>query len=134
MNVWRTSPQKLVLSRLRGCLRAIIDPLGFYVPLAIFNATFELKRLLCEARHAPTGRIYDVMTACRLTHGLRPSLEQAARLYFDMDLPKTLGASDWGVATVSREQLDYAALVPLPRDYDSLNVFGYARTILIRAR
>ena len=50
------------------------------------------------------------MTACRLTHGVRPSLEHAARLYFEMDLAKTLGASDWGAATLSREQLDYAAL------------------------
>jgi DNA polymerase I len=88
---------------------SVLTPLRT-LPLAIFNATFELKRLLNEADHAPTGRIYDVMTACRLTHGVRPSLEQAARLYFDMDLPKTLGASDWGVATLSREQLDYAAL------------------------
>src|SRR5262245_7522019 len=88
---------------------SVLTPL-WALPLAMFNATFELKRLLCEAKHAPTGRIYDVMTACRLTHGVRPSLEQAARLYFDMDLPKTLGRSDWGVATLSREQLDYAAL------------------------
>jgi DNA polymerase-1 len=88
---------------------SVLTPL-WALPLAIFNATFELKRLLNEADHAPTGRIYDVMTACRLTHGVRPKLDQAARLYFEMELPKTLGASDWGVATLSREQLDYAAL------------------------
>jgi DNA polymerase I len=88
---------------------SVLAPL-WALPLAIFNATFELKRLLHEANLEPTNRIYDVMTACRLTHGVRPSLEQAARLYFGMDLPKTLGASDWGAATLSREQLDYAAL------------------------
>ena len=87
----------------------VLTPL-WTLPLAIFNATFELKRLLNEAGREPTGRIYDVMTACRLTHGVRPSLEHAARLYFEMDLAKTLGASDWGAATLSREQLDYAAL------------------------
>ena len=88
---------------------SVLTPL-WALPLAIFNATFKLKRLLNEANHAPTSRIYDVMTACRITHGVRPSLDQAARLYFDMDLPKTLGTSDWGVATLSRDQLEYAAL------------------------
>jgi DNA polymerase I-like protein with 3'-5' exonuclease and polymerase domains len=88
---------------------SVLTPL-WALPLAIFNATFELKRLLREAKHAPTARIYDVMTACRLTHGVRPSLQQASRLYFGMDLPKTLGASDWSVDALSPEQLDYAAL------------------------
>jgi len=88
---------------------SVLTPL-WALPLAILNATFELKRLLSEAKHAPTGRIYDVMTACLLTHGVRPSLEQAARLYFDIVLPKTLARSDWGVARLSREQLEYAAL------------------------
>ena len=52
---------------------SVLTPL-WALPLAIYNATFELKRLLNEADHAPTGRIYDVMTACRLTHGVRPKL------------------------------------------------------------
>jgi hypothetical protein len=41
-----------------------IAPL-FNLPLAIFNATFEVKRLMHEAKIEPAGRIYDVMTAIR---------------------------------------------------------------------
>ena len=41
---------------------ADIAPL-FDLPLAIFNAVFEVKRLIKEAGIAPAGRIFDVMTA-----------------------------------------------------------------------
>ena len=88
---------------------SVLTPL-WALPLAIFNATFELKRLLSEARPRADRshlRRNDRMPADAWCPA---SLEQAARLYFDMDLPKTLGASDWGVATLSLEQLDYAAL------------------------
>ena len=50
-----------------------IAPL-FDLPLAIFNAVFEVKRLIKEADIAPAGRIFDVMTAHWLTDGQRPSL------------------------------------------------------------
>ena len=50
------------------------------------------------------------MTACWLTDGCRPSLAEAADLYFDMALPKSLGASDWSAASLTPEQVEYAAL------------------------
>ena len=82
----------------------------FELPLAIFNATFEMKRLIYEANIEYTGRIYDVMTAHWLTDGVRPSLEEAARINYGIDLPKALGASDWSSNVLSQEQLEYAAL------------------------
>ena len=82
----------------------------FRLPLAIFNATFEVKRLIHEASIEPTGRIYDVMTAHWLSDGVRPSLEEAVRINYNITLPKTLGASDWSVDVLSPEQLEYAAL------------------------
>ena len=82
----------------------------FRLPLAIFNATFEVKRLIHEASIEPTGRVYDVMTAHWLSDGVRPSLEEAVRINYNITLPKTLGASDWSVDVLSPEQLEYAAL------------------------
>ena len=87
---------------------SILAPL-WAQPMAIFNAVFEAKRLLAMGVE-PTGRIYDVMTAIWLTDGQRPALEKAAKLYFELDLPKTLGASDWGRPELSQEQIEYAAL------------------------
>ena len=68
--------------------------------LAAFNATFELK-FLSLAGIEPACRVHDVMTACWLTNGCRPSLEEAASLCFGMKLPKSLGASDWSVAALT---------------------------------
>src|SRR6478735_3581772 len=82
----------------------------FEFPLAIFNAVFEVKRLLHEATIEPTGRIYDVMTAVWLTDGRRPSLAQAVTINYGLDIPKDLGASDWSADILSPEQLEYAAL------------------------
>ena len=82
----------------------------FRLPLAIFNATFEVKRLIHEASIEPTGRVYDVMTAHWLSDGVRPSLEEAVRINYNITLPKTLGASDWSADVLSPEQLEYAAL------------------------
>jgi hypothetical protein len=86
-----------------------IAPL-FNLPLAIFNATFEMKRLIHEAKIEPGGRVYDVMTAIWLTDGRRPSLDAAAAINYGLNIPKTLGASDWSADALTPEQLEYAAL------------------------
>jgi DNA polymerase family A/3'-5' exonuclease len=86
-----------------------IAPL-FALPLAIFNAVFEVKRLIHEAQIEPTGRIYDVMTAVWLTDGRRPSLAEAIAINYKITLPKELGASDWSSDILTAEQLEYAAL------------------------
>jgi hypothetical protein len=86
-----------------------IAPL-FNLPLAIFNATFEVKRLMHEAKIEPAGRIYDVMTAIWLTDGQRPSLGDAVAINYGLNIPKTLGASDWSDDALTPEQLEYAAL------------------------
>ena len=88
---------------------AVRSIIGHAPALAAFNATFELK-FLSMAGIEPACRVYDVMTACWLTHGCRPSLEEAASLYFAMTLPKSLGGSDWSVAALTPEQIEYAAL------------------------
>jgi DNA polymerase-1 len=82
----------------------------FEFPLAIFNAVFEVKRLIHEAKIEPTGRIYDVMTAVWLTDGCRPSLGKAIAINYGLAIPKELGASDWSADTLTPEQLEYAAL------------------------
>jgi len=94
---------------MRSVAWADIAPL-FKLPLAIFNAVFEVKRLIHEAKIEPTGRIYDVMTAVWLTDGHRPSLAEAIAINYGLDIPKELGASDWAADTLSPEQLEYAAL------------------------
>jgi hypothetical protein len=60
----------------------------FEFPLAIFNAVFEVKRLLHEANIEPSGRIYDVMTAVWLTDGRRPSLAEAVTINYGLNIPK----------------------------------------------
>ena len=94
---------------MRSVAWADIAPL-FELPLAIFNAVFEVKRLIHEAKIEPTGRIYDVMTAVWLTDGRRPSLAEAVAINYGLDIPKELGASDWSSDILSPEQLEYAAL------------------------
>ena len=88
---------------------ADIAPL-FDLPLAIFNAVFEVKRLIHEVGIVPAGRIFDVMTAHWLTDGQRPSLAEAALLNYQISIPKILGASDWSADVLTPEQLEYAAL------------------------
>jgi DNA polymerase I-like protein with 3'-5' exonuclease and polymerase domains len=88
---------------------ADVAPL-FTLSLAIFNAVFEVKRLMHEAGIEPTGRIYDVMTAVWLTDGKRPSLAEAIAINYKITLPKELGASDWSADILTPEQLEYAAL------------------------
>ena len=94
---------------MRSVAWADIAPL-FALPLAIFNAVFEVKRLIHEAKIEPTGRIYDVMTAIWLTDGRRPSLGEAVAINYKITIPKELGASDWSSDTLTAEQLEYAAL------------------------
>ena len=94
---------------MRSVAWADIAPL-FTLPLAIFNAVFEVKRLIHEAGIEPTGRIYDVMTAIWLTDGRRPSLAEAIAINYKITLPKELGASDWSSDILTAEQLEYAAL------------------------
>jgi DNA polymerase I len=88
---------------------ADVAPL-FDLPIAIFNAVFEVKRLMHEAKIEPAGRIYDVMTAIWLTDGRRPSLGEAVAINYGLNIPKTLGASDWSADALTPEQLEYAAL------------------------
>jgi DNA polymerase I len=88
---------------------ADVAPL-FDLPIAIFNAVFEVKRLMDEAKIEPAGRIYDVMTAIWLTDGRRPSLGEAVAINYGLNIPKTLGASDWSADALTPEQLEYAAL------------------------
>ena len=94
---------------MRSVTWADIAPL-FELPLAIFNAVFEVKRLIHEAKIEPTGCIYDVMTAVWLTDGRRPSLAEAIAINYGLNIPKELGASDWSADTLTPEQLEYASL------------------------
>ena len=74
---------------MRSVAWADIAPL-FELPLAIFNAVFEVKRLIHEAQIEPTGRIYDVMTAVWLTDGRRPSLAEAVAINYGLIYPRNL--------------------------------------------
>lgn len=103
------SGQHCYVFDMRSVAWADIAPL-FELPLAIFNAVFEVKRLIREAKIEPTGCIYDVMTAVWLTDGRRPSLAEAVTINYGLDIPKELGASDWSSDTLKPEQLEYAAL------------------------
>ena len=94
---------------MRSVAWADIAPL-FELPLAIFNAVFEVKRLIHEAKIEPSGCIYDVMTAVWLTDGRRPSFAEAVTINYGLNIPKDLGASDWSADVLSPEQLEYAAL------------------------
>ena len=50
------------------------------------------------------------MTAIWLTDGRRPSLGEAVAINYGLNIPKTLGASDWSADAPTPEQLEYAAL------------------------
>jgi DNA polymerase I len=108
VQAWAGGPNCHVFD-MRTVAWADIAPL-FDPPLAIFNAVFELKRLIKEAGIAPTGRIFDVMTAHWLTDGQRPSLGEAIAINYGVTIPKTLGGSDWSADLLAPEQLAYAAL------------------------
>jgi DNA polymerase-1 len=101
--------ERIYVFDMRSVAWTDIAPL-FTLPLAIFNAVFEVKRLIHEAKIEPTGRIYDVMTAIWLTDGRRPSLGEAVAINYKITIPKELGASDWSSDTLTPEQIEYAAL------------------------
>jgi DNA polymerase I len=108
VQAWAGGEQVYVFD-MRSVSWADIGPL-FALPLAIFNAIFEVKRLIYEAKIEPTGAIYDVMTAIWLTDGRRPSLAEAITINYGLTIPKELGASDWSSDILTAEQLEYAAL------------------------
>jgi DNA polymerase I len=108
VQAWPGGAQAYVFD-MRSVAWAVIAPL-FTLPLAIFNAVFEVKCLIHEAKIEPTGRIYDVMTAVWLTDGRRPSLAEAIAINYKIALPKELGASDWSSDILTPEQIEYAAL------------------------
>jgi DNA polymerase I len=109
VQVWAGGEHVFIFD-MRSVTWADIAPLFTLPALAIFNAVFEVKRLIHEAGIEPTGRIYDVMTAIWLTDGRRPSLGEAVAINYGFKLPKELGASDWSSDTLTLEQLEYAAL------------------------
>jgi DNA polymerase I len=108
VQAWAGGEHVYVFDR-RSVAWADIAPL-FTLPLANFNATFEVKRLIHEAEIEPTGGVYDVMTAMWLSDGCRPSLAEAVTINYGITLPKELGASDWSADILTIEQLEYAAL------------------------
>jgi CheY-like chemotaxis protein len=61
VQAWAGGQHCLVFD-MRTVAWADVAPL-FDLPLAIFNAVFEVKRLIHEAGIVPSGRIFDVMTA-----------------------------------------------------------------------
>ena len=81
-------------------------------PLIAANAVFDTRRLLEEARVAPSV-VFDVLRVAALTHGLvgqSVSLASVARDVLNLVLPKGLAVSDWGAEPLSRSQLLYSAL------------------------
>jgi DNA polymerase I len=108
VQAWAGGEQCYVFD-MRSVAWADIAPM-FKLPLAIFNAVFEVKRLIHEGKIEPTGSLYDVMTAVWLTDGRRPSLAEAVAINYGIIIPKELGASDWSSDTLTSEQIEYAAL------------------------
>ena len=75
----------------------------------IHNAAFELRFLHHAGIAVPDFEC--TMQAAGLMLGVhRRSLEETARHYLDIELPKELQLSDWGAPTLSPGQLAYAAL------------------------
>ena len=81
-------------------------------PLVAANATFDVRRLMEEAKVAPAV-VFDVLRVAALTHGLvgqSVSLVSVTRDILNIVLPKGLAVSDWGAEPLSRAQLLYSAL------------------------
>jgi DNA polymerase-1 len=79
------------------------------VDAVIHNAAFELAQL--EARGVALGEVHCTMQAARLTLGERAMrLEDAVAAYLDLELMKDLQISDWSAPSLTKAQLDYAAL------------------------
>jgi DNA polymerase I-like protein with 3'-5' exonuclease and polymerase domains len=90
-----------------------VAPVLTTAPIAMHNAVFDVKMIVASGGPEPTHRIFDTMTAMRLVNGTRPSMADAAKYLLDINLPKTLGASDWHVDNLTQDQLEYAALDPV---------------------
>jgi DNA polymerase I len=86
-----------VLSQLRG------------VDVVAHNAAFEVGHV--EAIGVALGEVHCTLQAARLTLGERAtSLANAVKVHLGVDLDKTEQTSDWSTPSLSREQLEYAAL------------------------
>jgi DNA polymerase I-like protein with 3'-5' exonuclease and polymerase domains len=74
----------------------------------IYNAPFDLAFL--DRLGIALGRVHDSQQAARLTVGAsKCSLAAAAKHYLKVTLDKELQASDWGVPSLSEDQIRYAA-------------------------
>jgi DNA polymerase-1 len=79
------------------------------VDVVIHNAAFELMQL--EARGVELGEVHCTMQAARLTLGEGAMrLEHAVAAYLDLELMKDLQTSDWSAPSLTKAQLEYAAL------------------------
>jgi DNA polymerase I len=73
------------------------------------NIAFELAFL--EAEGVALGGMQCTLQAVRLSLGEHAtSLAAAARAYLNVDLDKTLQASDWNAPSLTQAQIDYAAI------------------------
>jgi DNA polymerase I-like protein with 3'-5' exonuclease and polymerase domains len=78
--------------------------------LLIHNAAFELKFLGVKFGIIP-GRVFCTLTADRLlspSRTVRHDLGSVLERHLGIQIPKTLGASDWGGMFLTDEQLAYA--------------------------
>jgi DNA polymerase-1 len=79
------------------------------VDVLIHNAAFEIAHL--EARGVELGEVHCTMQAARLTLGERAMrLEDAVAAYLNLELAKDLQTSDWSAPSLTKAQLEYAAL------------------------
>jgi DNA polymerase-1 len=92
-------------------------------PLVAHNARFELS-FLAALGFEPAGKVTDTMILSQLLHagdpGARHSLEAVAERHLGKPLDKQCQNSDWSTATLTADQLRYAAkdaeiLAPLAR-------------------
>lgn len=103
---------------------SVVAPLTHEAPqLALFNSLFDLQMMIASGCPEPTAPIFDTQLAMRLVDGGTPaysrgadsetsmiSLAETYERLFGRPIVKGLGASDWGVASLSDDQLVYAAL------------------------
>jgi DNA polymerase-1 len=79
------------------------------VNIIAHNVSFELSFL--EAAGVGLGELHCTLQACRLMLGeYSTSLAEGAAAFLNLDLDKTLQASDWNAPHLTRQQIDYAAI------------------------
>ena len=88
--------------------------------LWIHNAAFDVKHLIAAGVDLSRAEIIDTMLLAGMVHRCerngslpapsRPSLAKYVETVLGVDLPKSGQISDWSRATLSRDQLTYAAL------------------------